>query len=80
MYFIEETALDAYNVLWRGNDPREALNALRSLPMGNRLELWTKAHAASPKGFAPLAFRDKNSLKVMTSHTFEFLHLNLQNS
>ncbi len=77
--FIEETTDLGYQVLWRGDDSYEALNQLSNLPTKNRIELWSVAHAESPKGFAPLGYRAKNSSKVSLSHTFTFLGLGLVN-
>ena len=78
--FIEETPPNReYVVVWRGNngmqDISEAFDQLQSHPSMNHLELWSKDHASSPKGFAPMAFRLKggptNVIKV--SHTLMML-------
>ena len=56
--FIEETLPDySYRIVWRGLDFQTALDVLGSHESGNRLELWSRAQANSPKGFAPFAFR-----------------------
>lgn len=76
--FVEETIIESedsfrYNVIWRGRDWKEAFETLKSHPSKNRLELWSKSHAEGPKGFAPMAFRDKNSDKVMVGNTLKML-------
>ena len=75
--FVEETRPDgSYNILWRDGTPAEAIAFLEDCPSTNRLELWSKAHAGTDKGFAPLAYREANSKQVKVSHTFKFLGLN----
>ena len=79
--FIEETLPDkSYQVIWKGThvgyeDISVALDNLLNLPTSNRIELWSKAHAESPKGFAPLAFREANSPKgkCQISNTLKML-------
>jgi hypothetical protein len=56
--FIEETTPQGYAIRWQGGTPLEAVSALQSLQTPNRLELWSKAHAATDMGYAPMAFRD----------------------
>ena len=67
--FIEETINEGYRIVWRG-DISEALNALASVVTSNRLELWSRAHAESGKGFAPMAYRAANSKIISVSSTF----------
>jgi hypothetical protein len=76
-YFIEETTDLGYNILWRGVDPWLAVGQLKNIATNNRLELWSKSHAETDKGFAPLGFRGKNEQVISLSHTFKFIHLNL---
>lgn len=77
--FIEETVESghdfSYNIIWRGKNGEwnEAFNVLKTHTSNNRLELWSKAHAESPKGFAPLAFRDKHSRQIMIGNTLKML-------
>jgi hypothetical protein len=73
--FVEETAPEGYKLLWTGESPQEAMTFLITCTSQNRLELWSRAHANSPKGFAPMAYRD-NDGKVMVSQTFRMLCLN----
>jgi hypothetical protein len=75
--YVEETleARVGYPVVWTGDDPRVALEFMREAQTNNRLELWTKAHASTEKGFAPLAFREAGSCRVMVSGTFRMLEL-----
>lgn len=76
--FIEETLPDhSYNIVWCGEDAREAVKQLTEYQTKNRLELWTKAHAETCKGFAPLGYRTFGADKISLSHTFTFLHLGL---
>ncbi len=79
---IEESIPDhledfRYVVVWRGNDPHQAMTELQTSTSANRLELWSKAHAEGPQGFAPMAWRAANSAKVMITHTFALFGLNL---
>lgn len=78
-YFIEETTDNGYSILWRGTDADEAVKQLKELKTPNRIELWTKSHVETTKGFAPLAYRRENESTVSLSHTFIFLHLDLTN-
>ncbi len=78
--FIEETLPDeaGYRIVWRangnqGSDFLDGLNELKSNQSANRLELWNKALTGTHKGFAPFAFRDKNSSKVMVGNTLKML-------
>jgi len=77
--FIEETLPDkSYRVVWRGTKEKfdeigEALEQLQNLQTNNRLELWSRSHAESPKGFAPIAFREPYSTKVKICHTLKML-------
>ncbi len=77
-FYIEETIKEnndkiSYCVVWRGLDIEDALNKLKELHITNknRLELWIKGWSDTEKGFAPLAYADKNGTKV--SHSCEFL-------
>ena len=74
--FIEETTDEGYNILWKNGNPQEAIEFLQSCPSKNRLELWSKAHAETEKGFCPMAYRESNSNKVKISNTFKMLCLN----
>jgi hypothetical protein len=76
-YFIEATTKQGYLVVWRGegDSAQKALNELVQHPSTNKLELWTKAHAQTDKGFAPLAWKENG--KVFVTHTFTFIHLGL---
>ena len=73
--FIEETTETGYNILWKDGNPQEAMNFLVSCQSKNRIELWSKSHAETEKGFCPMAWRDSNSNKVMVSNTFKMLYL-----
>jgi hypothetical protein len=59
--FIEETTPTGYVIRWQGSkgitEMDIALKELLSIQSPNRLELWSKCHAASPKGYAPIGFR-----------------------
>jgi len=72
---IEETLPNdsGYSVLWRGKSFTEAFDNLESLPNSGRLELWSKAHAESPMGFAPMAFRAAGSARVMVSNLLSII-------
>jgi hypothetical protein len=73
---IEETLPnEGYSVLWRGENPHEAINFMQACTTTNRIELWSKLHAEGPKGFAPMAWRQRNSDKVIVTHTFRMLAL-----
>jgi hypothetical protein len=78
--FIEATTPEGYAIVWRQSDSasideafEEALMQLKTLRSPYRLELWSKAHAETEKGYAPLAFRDRNSDKVLISNTLKML-------
>ncbi len=79
-FYIEETIRGgegedkiSYGIIWRGSDIEDALNKLKELNITNknRLELWIKGWSSTEKGFAPLAYADKNGMRV--SHSCEFL-------
>jgi len=79
--YIEETTDAGYKIIWKElnlwnyfETAKKALEFLTSYPSNNRIELWTKAHAETCKGFAPLAYRDKDN-KVMISNTFKMFYL-----
>jgi hypothetical protein len=73
--FIEETTAEGFNVIWKNGSALEAIDFLIKSESKNRLELWTKAHANTVKGFAPLVFREKNKREVKVSKTFEMFYL-----
>ena len=78
--FVEETMPDGrYVIVWQGGQPsvsaHEAIQFLASSKSPNRLELWSKAHAEGPKGFAPMALRETVSDPVIVSTTFRMLYL-----
>lgn len=71
-WFVEETMPDySYRVIASDLDEEQALNTLYTAETGNRLEMWSRSLADSPKGFAPAAYRDKG--KVYISSTFAML-------
>ena len=77
-FLIEETWPDgSFHVIWRGtngiNNADEALKIMAEHTTKNRIELWSKAHANSPKGFSAMAYRAANSDKVMFSNTLKML-------
>lgn len=77
--FIEETLPDrSYQVVWRGTgdidkDAPAALRVMSNWPVGNRLELWSRAWAESHKGFAPMAFRKAGGSAVAIGNTLKML-------
>ena len=75
--FIEETMPDdSYAIVWRQGENEtiaDALCVLKTHLSPNHLELWSKSWANSPKGFAPIAFREKQSSMVMLGHTTAML-------
>lgn len=73
--FIEETTKEGFKLVWKNGTPQEAIDFLNQSDSINRLELWSKAHAKSTRGFAPLAFRAANDTKVKASHTFTMFYL-----
>jgi len=73
--FIEETTQEGYNILWKDGTAQEAMSFLKSCQSKNRLELWSKAHVETEKGFCPMAYRNANSNKVMVSNTFKMFFL-----
>jgi hypothetical protein len=78
--FVEETMPDGrYEVVWREKEAisaaHDAMQFLVDHVSQNRLELWSKSHAESPNGFAPLAFREAGSKRVMVSDTFKIFDL-----
>ena len=73
--FIEETTPEGYKILWKNGTAQEAMTFLESCTSKNRIELWSKAHAETEKGFCPMAYREANSNKVMVSTTFRMLAL-----
>lgn len=78
-YYIEETLPkdQGYKKIWEGENPHNAIAALHETPSPNRLELWTKSHATTEKGFAPLAFRPAGSTQVKISNSFCLLALEI---
>ena len=71
---IEATKPDgSYQVVWVGREFENALEFLRDSRLENRLELWSREHAGSPKGFAPMAYRATNDSHVMVSNTLRML-------
>ena len=72
--FIEETTKEGYNILWRNGTPQEAIDFLVTCKSSNRLELWSKAHAETDKGFCPMAYREANKSQVKISNTFKMLN------
>lgn len=78
--FIEETLSNGmYQVVWKGTngygDIETALDMLMHHLTNNRLELWSKAHATTDKGYAPIAYREKNAPKgkIQISNTLKML-------
>lgn len=72
--FIEATRADgSYQVVWRGDAIEHALQFLQDSQLQERLELWSRAHAESPKGFAPMAYRESNSTQVLIAGTLKML-------
>ena len=75
--FVEETMPEGfYQTVWVGEDFQAGLDFLAKHETLNRLELWNNAQSASPKGFAPFAFRPKDSKQVMISGTLKMLASN----
>lgn len=75
---IEETLDDgSFRTIYRGEngiaDIGNALERMKTFPSGNRFELWSKAHATSPNGYAPLAFREVGSMEVKISNILKML-------
>jgi len=75
---IEETLSDrSFMVLWRGTngikDIGEALKIMKEHNTKNRIELWSKAHANSPNGFVPMAYRAADSSIVSISNCLKML-------
>jgi hypothetical protein len=76
--FLEETLPDgSYSVIWQGKngikDISAALQMLSASVTTNKIEMWSKSHAESPKGFIPMAFREKNSTQIKISNTLKML-------
>ena len=72
--FVEKTNADgSYQVVWRGDDIGHAFEFLLNSRLTERLELWSRLHAESPKGFAPMAYRAANDSRVMVSNTLRML-------
>ena len=72
--FVEATKADgSYQVVWRGDDIGHAFEFLQNTLIKERLELWSREHAASPNGFAPLAYREGNSTQVLITNTLKML-------
>ena len=72
--FIEATRADgSYQVVWRGDAIEHALQFLQDSQLQERLELWSRAHAESPKGFVPMAYREANSTQVLIGGTLKML-------
>jgi len=78
--FIEATTPSGYKILWRQPEAasvneafEQALFQLATLSVPHRLELWSKAHAESTKGFAPIALRPENSRQIYIGNTLKML-------
>jgi hypothetical protein len=72
--FVEETMPEGfYQTVWVGEEFQAGLDFLAKHETMNRLELWSNALAASPKGFVPFAFRPKDSKHVLVSNTLKML-------
>ena len=72
--FIEATKADgSYQVVWRGDDIGHAFEFLWNSRLTERLELWSRLHAESSKGFAPMAYRDADSKNVLIANTLKML-------
>jgi len=72
--FVEATKADgSYQVVWRGDDIGHAFEFLWNSRLTERLELWSRLHAESSKGFAPMAYRAANDSCVMVSNTLRML-------
>ena len=68
--FVEETLPDKnYQVIKRGGTAEDLIEFMRSSTSTNRLELWSKAHAETAKGFCPLAIRAAGSPRIQVSAT-----------
>lgn len=71
---VEATKADgSYQVVWAGSGFHNALEFLQNTLIKERLELWSREHAASPNGFAPLAYREGNSTQVLITSTLKML-------
>ena len=71
---IEATKADgSYQVVWVGSSFENALEFLQKSTFKERLELWSKEHAESPKGFCPTAYRDADSKNVLIANTLKML-------
>jgi hypothetical protein len=71
-WFIEESLPDGtYRVIAAALNEEQALAVLVENETSNRLEMWSRALADSPKGFAPAAF--KSSGKVFIGNTLKML-------
>lgn len=75
--YVEETLPNdgRYQIVWKDGAPEEAMDFLLNHRSENRLELWSKGHAETCKGFCPLAFRAVGSDQVRVSSTFKMLAL-----
>lgn len=72
--FIEATRYDgSFQAVWRGDDFAQAFDFLQKSLLVERLELWSRLHAESPKGFAPLAYREANNTQVLIAGTLKML-------
>jgi hypothetical protein len=72
-WFVEERLPDdRFQLVAEGLEAMQAIEVLKSAVSGNRLEVWSKSHAAGPKGFAPVAYRDIDG-KVYVSNTLTML-------
>ena len=74
-YYISTLSDHSYQILWTGTNPFEAIQKLKEANSPHRLELWTRAHAESPKGFSALAYREGG--KTFVSQTFTFIHCDM---
>ena len=72
--FVEATKADgSYQDVWRGDDIGHAFEFLLNSRLTERLELWSRLHAESPKGFTPMAYRAANDSHAMVSNTLRML-------
>lgn len=72
--FVEESLPDySYQIVWNGEDFTDALSFLQTSESDNRLELWSREHAGTVKGFAPMALRGTRSKDVLIANTLRML-------
>ena len=71
---IEATKADgSYQVVWVGSSFENALEFLQKSTLKERLKLWSKEHAESPKGFCPMAYREAGSEHILIAGTLKML-------